>query len=519
MLKKILRFKLNIILVIIAGLIILQLISAYVFGFIIQKQKDRQFDYFLGNSSVIKVLKRDYHRGFFSSDINVELTVNSQMMANILNVLPNNESGTIQPGHTYILKYSTHIEHGLFSGVLHGNFLPLLSYAKINIVYSDSVKNVLKKFFNGNQPLEITDITYLNQSGKIIVYSPSFDYEEAVSGVKVIWGGMTANLKYNKAFSKFNNNVEIPDLKLIAPTKGEMILHGVRYGSDTRYSVNKIKIGTTKLNVDLAKIEWKDKIALNFKLGDVLKMVTGINSAEFLNGIDAINPSSFTFSNIAYNAVSDDENGYFGANAKIGFSSLVTNGSTYGPLDLDIAINHVNSPAFSKLADQIEKFSGSMASNTDDSASREEFIKLLKNNFAPILVESPVLSLSKFELKTPDGVIKMSAQATTQQFTLDDINDQDKFMNKLLVNLDFSLPKPVVSYLFVLQMKYLLSAGNAELDKQSSEALTKVVNILLDNQINTWTKKGYLKINNGMLESHLVLSNGKLIINNIPTKQ
>lgn len=519
MLKKILRVKINIILIVIAGLIALQLISAYAFGFIIQKQNDRQFDYYLGKSPFIKVLKRDYYRGFFSSDVNVELTVNSQTMANILKVLPNNtESNSVLPENTYVLKYTTHIEHGLFSGVFHGNFLPLLSYAKVNIVYSDNVKSILKKFFNDNPPLEITDITYLNQSGKIEIYSPKFDYEEAVSGVKVIWGGLIANLKYNKDFNKFNNHVVIPDLQLIAPTKGEMLLHSVLYNSDSRYSVNKIKVGTTKLSVDLAKIEWKDKITLNFKLGDVLKMVTGINSADFLNGIDAINPSSFTFNKISYLAQSQDENGFFSANAAIGFNSLITNGSTYGPLDLDLSISHVNSPAFGKLADQIEKFSADAVSKADDSASREEFIKLLKTDFAPILVEKPVLSLSKFELKTPNGLIKISGDATTNQFVLGDINDQEKFMNKLRVNLDFSLPKPVVSYLFVLQMKYLLSAGNAELDRQSSDALTKVVNILLDNQINTWTKKGYLKVHNGMLESHLVLRDGKLIINDIPAK-
>src|SRR6185437_130441 len=517
MLKKIIRVKLNILLIVIAGLVILQLVSAYVFGFAIQKQKEQQFNYFLGDSPVIKVLKRDYHRGFFTSDMNVELTINSDTLANILKVLPNNESSTALPDHTYVLKYTTHIEHGLFSGVFHGNFLPLISYAKTNIQYSDSVKKMLKKFFNENQPLEITDITYLNKSGKITAYSPKFDYEEAVSGVKVVWGGMNANQDYNKDFNKFKNGLSIPNLQLTAPTKGEMLLRGVKYVSDTRYSPNNIKVGTTKLNVALAKIEWKDKIALNFKLGDVLKMVTRINSAEFLNGVDALNPSSFTFNNIWYTAVSDDKNNFFGANAGIGFDTLITNDRTYGPLNLDLAISHINSLAFSKLADEVERFSASQA-KLDDSARKDEFVKLLKTDFAPILVESPVLSLSRFELKTPNGIINISGQATTNQFALDDINDQDKFMNKLLVNLNFSLPKPVVSYLFVLQMKYLLSAGNAELDSQSSEALTKVVNILLDNQINTWTKKGYLKVNNGILESHLVMRDGKLIINDIPTK-
>jgi uncharacterized protein YdgA (DUF945 family) len=296
-----------------------------------------------------------------------------------------------------------------------------------------------------------------------------------------------------------------------------MLLHAIVYNSNSKYSSNNIKVGTTNLNVDLAKIEWKDKIALNFKLGDVLKIATGINSAEFLNGMDALNPSSFTFNNIFYTASSNDQDNFFDATARIGFKSLITNGSKYGPLNLDFAVSHINSPAFSKLVDEVEKFSAS-STKMDDMARKNEFIKLLKADFAPILVESPILNLSRFELGTPNGSIKISGQATTNKFIPEDINNQDKFMSKLQINLNFSLPKPVISYLFVLQMKYLLSAGNAELDKQSSEALAKVVNILLDNQINIWTKKGYLKMSNGILESHLVLNGGKLKINNIPTK-
>ncbi|MCC2624469.1 MAG: hypothetical protein K0R14_342 [Burkholderiales bacterium] len=517
MLKKIMWIKLNIILAVIAILVVLQLISAYAFGFMIQKQKEQQFNYFFGDSPIIKVLKHNYHRGFFTSDMHVELTVNNETLTNILKVLPSNESGAILPDHTYVLKYTTHIEHGLFSGVFHGNFLPILSYSRTNIEYSDSVKKILKKFFNETTPLEITDVTYLNRSGKITAYSPKFDYEEAVSGVKVVWGGMVANQDYNKDFTKFSNNLSIPNLQLLAPTKGQILLHNVNYTSDSQYSTNKIKVGTTKLNVGKALIEWKDKITLGFKLGDVLKMATGINSAEFLNGIDALNPSSFTFNNISYATISNDSSNFFDAKADVGFDSLVTNDRTYGPLTLNLEVNHINSVAFSKLAEEIERFSAS-STNMEETARKNKFIKLLKTDFAPILVDAPVIKLSRFELKTPDGLINVSGQATTKQFELDDINDQDKFMNKLLVNLNFSLPKPVVSYLFVLQMKYLLSAGNAELDSQSSEALTRVVNILLDNQVNTWAKKGYLKVNNGILTSNLVLQEGKLIINGILTK-
>lgn len=527
-LKRFLKLNYKVALGIAITLVLLQLCSAYVFGFIVQKQKQQQFEYFFANSPLLKVKQRIYHRGFFSSDATTELTINSQMLANVLKILPNSNTAMQLRDQSYSIRYISHIEHGIFAGILHGKILPTLSYAKTTVEYSDNVKAILNKFFNGKVPLEVYDITYLNKSGRIKFISPSFDYEEAVSGVKVVWGGLDASLSYNRNFTKFNNELFVPHLQLIAPTKGEIALEGLSYITNSTYSPNKIKIGDTNVKVNLAKVMWKDKIALNFKLGDVLRMITGVNSAEFLNGVDALNPSDFVFKHIEYASTSNEENNFFKASAKVGFDSLITNGVSYGPMNLNIALDHILAPQFSRLVDSIESFSANSgiavtsgtnsATTNPDNLKREQFIKLLKANFAPILVESPVLTLSDFKLKTPSGLIKISGNVTTNNFVLSDMNNQDKFMSKVLLDLDFSVPKVVISYLFILQMKYLLTAGNAELDQQSAEALTKVVNILLDNQINTWTKKGYLKYNNGLLESHLSLHGSKLMVNGVIVK-
>lgn len=520
MLKRILHLNFKLVVILIAALILIQLITSYAFGFVAETQFNKQFNHFIAGNPLITVANRDYHRGVFSSDVTTELSVNSQALSNILKLLPSNnvsdESSSIIPNHIYSITYVTHIRQGLFAGSFSGNFVPKFAYATTTIEYPESLKTMLNKFFNGKTPLEISDILYLNKSGKSIFISPSFNYDEAVSGVKVTWGGLNADIRYNQSFDKFGSDISMPNFELSAPTKGKVILKHLEYTDDSTLSTNKIKVGKTLLTIDQAQVEWKDKIALNFKIGDVLHMLTGISSTQFLNSIDVINPDGFTFNNISYNSLSHDTDNLFGATAKITFESLATNGNIYGPLNIDLSVNHILAPQFSKLTDALSQFTANSNNNNDN--QRDEFIKILKANFGPILVNSPIFTLNKFELNTPSGLINISGSATTKDFNLDDMNDQDKFMDKLSVDLSYSLPKSVVSYLFVLQMKYLLTAGNAELDQQSSEALTKVVNILLDNQISTWTKKGYLKNNKGVLTSHLVLKDGQMVINGITTK-
>jgi uncharacterized protein YdgA (DUF945 family) len=516
MLKRVLQLKLKLVGIIVLTLILIQLLTAYVFGFIAQSQMDMQFKQ-LTDSPFVKVIRRDYHRGLFSSDVTTELAINSNTISSLLKILPNGESQAAIT-QTYSLKYSTHIEHGLFSGVLNGYFAPTIAYAKTNLIYPDNLKNMLGKFFNKQQPLIIENIIYLDKSGKFNLTSPEFTYDEALSGVKVIWDGLSLSIRYNRDFDQFHNQLFIPRFELSAPTKGVIELHNLTYNSDTKDSINKIKVGQTNLALGSMKVEWKDKIALHFKLGDVLHMLTGISSTEFLNGIDAIDPSGFAFTNVSYASTSSDENNFFSASAEAKFQSLLSNGKTYGPMDLNLSINHILSVEFSQLIDKLEEISTTPAAADAEDKRKQELINTLKQYLGPILVAQPVIKLAKFELTTPNGLIKVSGSATTNDFKLTDLNDQQAFMKKLLLDFNFSVPKPVLAYLFVLQMKYLLSAGNAEMDQQSSDALAKVVNILLDNQVNTWTKKGYLANKNGLLESHILIRDGELSLNGMLRK-
>ena len=515
MLKKVFKLKFKIIVVALLSLVLLQLVTAYIFGFITEKQMDSQFRH-MTDSPLIQVKQRKYHRGIFSSDATTEITLNSQSLNKIMNVLPKSDSESLSVDtQTYSIKYTTHIEHGIFAGILNGYFIPTLAYSKTNIIYQDKVKAILNKFFNNQPPIMVDNLIYLDKSGRFQIHSPKFDYAEAVSGVKVTWGGLDVQIKYNEDFNKFKTVLSLPLFELIAPTKGSALIKNLVYKSDSNTSVNSIKVGDTKLTLDEVKVEWKDKIALGFKVGDMLHLFTGISSVEFLNGIDAIDPNSFDITTITYASNSQDENNFFGASAVAQFESLVTNGKPYGPMDLSLSVSHVDSKGFSQLIDQLAQIS-TEPDETDaknQEKAKAELIKVLKANFTPILVAQPMIKLNRFSLNTPDGLIQISGSATTNNFTPADMNDQKKFMQKLALDVNLSLPKPILSYLFVLQMRYMLSAGNAQMDKQSSDALTKVVNILLDNQVSIWMKKGYIIQKNGVLSTHMYLKGGKLFLN------
>lgn len=511
MFKKALAFKLKLFVAIVFILILAQLTTAYVFGFIAKKQETLQFNK-LTSSPLIKVIKHEYHRGLFSSDDSAEITVNNVYISNVAKLLFKHDTESQLISNAYTIKYSTHIEHGLFAGILNGYFVPTVAYSKTTINYPEDIKKTLAQFFKTDEPLKVENLIYLNKSGFYKISSPAFLYSEAVSGVKITWGGLSFLMQYNKEFDRFKSRLAVPCFELSAPTKGEILLHNLDFSLSSKNSENMISVGKTSLTVKLLKVEWKDKLVLNFSPGDMLHMFTGINATDFLNRIDAINPSAFAFNNVTYNSDSNDENSFLTMNAKASFNSLVTNDKTYGPMNFDLSLQHIQSKSFSKMIDKLQYLSNK-SDNENNDLTKDQMLSTIKTYFVPILANKPLIKLNQFTLDTDTGRIDLHGFATTNNFVPSDINDQHSFTRKLIVDLNMSVPKSVLSYIFILQMKYLLTSGNASMDEQSSKALTKVVNILLDNQVNGWVKKGYLYNNNNLLSTHLVMKDGVLYLN------
>ncbi len=516
MFKKVFKLNFKIVIVALLSLILLQLVTAYIFGFIIKTQMDIQYKH-LSDSTLIQVKNHKYHRGLFSSDETTEISLNSQALNKVLNMLPKSSNESIAAGDnsSYSIEFSSHIEHGLLAAIINGYFMPALAYSKTNITYPDKLNAMLNNFFNNQVPINIDNIIYLDKSGKFLIHSPKFEYKEAVSGINVSWGGMEALLKYNENFDKFTTNLSIPNFELIAPTKGTVVIKNFVYNSNSTNSRNNIEVGNTKLTLNKAQIKWDDKVAISFKVGDLLNLFTGLSSVQFLNGIDAINPNSFLFTNVSYASSSDDINDFFNANADIKFESLVTNDNNYGPMNLSVAVSHLNSKAFRDLTNKIAIVSAESKPSDSKEVSKAKFIKILKKGFAPILVDSPIIAINNFTFNTPDGLVGVSGSATTKEFAITDMDEESKFMGHLVMDAQVSIPKPIISSLFVLQMQYLLSAGNAQMDQQSSDALVKVANILLDNQISIWGKKGYVTESGNILSTHIVMKDGRVLLNGI----
>lgn len=501
MLKQFLKYKLLTLLIILSLLGITQLITAYFFSNDTETILNNQLKK-LTNSSLIEVVRYKYNKGLFLSSSDIELKINPKMLQ-LLNIISTKNNESYSNLH---LKYHNNIISGIFAGILTGHLTPTLSVIETDIKFESNLHRTLTKFFNNKKPLIITNIIKLDHSGEFIITSPTFNYEEELSKVNLNWGGLSFNIQYDKNFNNFIKDLNIPRIKFNVPTKFNINLKSLNYNSNMMLSPNNISIGNNKLKLTNLSLHTESGILSNVSFTNILTSLTGIKINEFIQDFNLSNSYDLTISKLNYVTNSDDNNNYFSSHATINLESISFNSYLFGPLNIDFETSHIDAKAFSEL---INLLNDKILNNNQD---HEQFIELLKNKFTPILIKSPVIKLNNFNLVTNKGNIYIKAIITTKGFESIDITSQDLFLKKIYFATNFSIPKEIFNYLLIMQMKYFLNFGNAEVDDQSYQALSEVITILLDNQIKKWKKNKYIKEDNGIISSSIIVDGNNLTV-------
>lgn len=496
-------------LIVLAIIVALQTISSYLFGVFAKETLDKQFNTF-ASQGLLKVKSRVYHRGLFSSTENVELSFNNQLVAQFINSLPSTKTKINLDNVDISIKYVSSIQQGLFAGVLHGKLVPTIAYVQSDVVMSKDLQNILQQFFGKDKPIAISNTIYLNKSGVFNFYSPSFDYSEALSGVKVNWLGMKGKVAYNANLTAFDSKFALPGFSFSAPTKGEFSFDNLVYKSSGEYSVNNIKVGSTEINLESVAVNLTESDNQSMKLGAIINKFTGLSAADFVDSIDVIDPTKFTISNLAYKSSSSDEDGFYSSSIVGSIEAVQSKGKTYGPMNLDLAFSHIASPALNKVFDLLANM------NQMESMNQDERIELLKNTVAPVLIQSPKIVLNDFSITTPSGKIEINGNATTKNFVESDVLDTSAFLSKISADINVSVPRSTLAYIILIQMQYMLGGGQMDVD--STKALTKIVDILLNNKVNAWVKEGYLKQDGEIVSTSIKLESGETYLNGILKK-
>ncbi len=476
--------------------------TPYYFGMKAEASLTEQKD-LLAQTSLLSVESHQYQRGWFSSTQTTVIRLKPALLHNVRPYLPDNLSKVLNEPVTVI----NHIQHGPFAGGL--------SFAQAHVdtefQYTPEVATILARFFGTQAPISLSNTVAFSGSGEYKLNIPAFDYEE-LSGIKLNWKGLDGNIHYARHFDNYQAQYHAPALHVVLADKGNVSLDNLDIATHTTPGNHGIALGDSSVKVGKFGIHWKDGIDYNVRLNELVNLVTDLQIGAFINPNGTIAPSQITVDKLQFNTNTSESGQFINSRGQFQFQNLAYGTEQYGPLNIDVAAEHLDAKGLAVIKSKMAKIAGTEMS---DEEIQTALLNTVKTDAASLFTENPVIKVNAFDLKMPDGQIKVNGTLSFNGLQAADLNDFSNMVKKTQADFNIQVPQKTLEQLAINQARSIFSvnpedeaAGLAHIDD-----INETLRLMVDSTINSMAGQGYLKKENGNVQSHINLQNNQLQLN------
>ena len=399
-----------------------------------------------------------------------------------------------------------HVTHGPFAGGFGTR-----AHVETEFQYHPETKKVLDRFFGQQTPLTMTNTVYLSGDGKLSLNIPAFDYEE-LSGIKLNWKGFSGNTDYSQGFKSYRHDYLAPSLQVKLADKGDVSLENLRFQSETEDGLTKLALGKSSITLDKFLLQWKENIDYNVKLNELVNLVTNLQIGAFINPTGTIAPSKIEVNKLRFDTQTSEVDKFINSEGRFQFESLTYGEDKYGPLDINVAAEHLDAASLLALKNKIAEVSVKKMSEEEIQAS---LIQTAKNEASGLFTNNPVLNVKTFKFTMPNGDVDVSGKLAFKGLTAKDLNSLGDMLKKTEADFNMSVPQKLLEQLAVNQASSLFSV-NAEDEatgRASIDDINETLRLMVDSTIKSMAREKYLTLEDDNVKTHLTLQNSELKLN------
>ena len=399
-----------------------------------------------------------------------------------------------------------HVTHGPFAGGFGTR-----AHVETEFQYHPETKKVLDRFFGQQTPLTMTNTVYLSGDGKLSLNIPAFDYEE-LSGIKLNWKGFSGNTDYSQGFKSYRHDYLAPSLQVKLADKGDVSLENLRFQSETEDGLTKLSLGKSSITLDKFLLQWKENIDYNVKLNELVNLVTNLQIGAFINPTGTIAPSKIEVNKLRFDTQTGEVDKFINSEGRFQFESMTYGEDKYGPLDINVAAEHLDAASLLALKNKIAEVSVKKMSEEEIQAS---LIQTAKNEASGLFTNNPVLNVKTFKFTMPNGDVDVSGKLAFKGLTAKDLNSLGDMLKKTEADFNMSVPQKLLEQLAVNQASSLFSV-NAEDEatgRASIDDINETLRLMVDSTIKSMAREKYLTLEDDNVKTHLTLQNSELKLN------
>lgn len=402
--------KLKIATYIVVSLILLQLITAYAFGLLLPGSNINELDR-LDSMKLFNISNIKYTRNAFSTDVDADLSLNFQKINRLYGLNLSKDERLKNPA-----KLHMHMSHGLFTGLLHGYFVPTLAYGDVKITYPEYLQQDLKKIFGKNEPIQITKLVYVTNAVKYNFRIGDINYSDPANQFAAILKDVKFSSKCGAGCRKLETTIDMPVVK---------------------FSSNAVVFEVNNL-----KGHYKQKYILR-KYIPIEDDSYSVDSITFK--AQGESPFVMAIKNLAFKLSTSEKKNFINLDETLKIENVKIQENSYDDLKLDMAYNHLSEPAlddmiviYKSILDEASK------SNQDIGASLVMQLVRFKPQFAYLMENKPEILINDASVKLTKDTAKIVGKFTTNNFKIEDLDNFKSFLDKIVLDIQLSIPKTLL---------------------------------------------------------------------------
>ena len=456
----------------------------------------------LQESGFLTVESHQYDRGWFGATETTVIRLKPTLLQNTQQYLPDNLKTVLQEPITVV----NHISHGPFAGGFGTQ-----AHVETEFKYHPETEKVLSRFFGQQAPLTMSNTIYFGGSGKLQLSVPAFDYEE-LSGIKLSWKGLSGNTDYEKDFQSYRHDYTAPSLQIKLADKGDVSMENLHFQSETSDGLNKLSLGKSSITLDKFLLQWKEYIDYNVKLNELVNLVTNLQIGAFINPTGSIAPSKIEVSKLKFDTNTNEVDKFINSEGRFQFEELVYGEDKYGPLDINVAAEHLDGKGLQALKAKLAEVANKKMSEEE---IQNALLQTAKNEASSLFTNDPVLNVKTFKFIMPQGQVDVSGKLAFKGLAAKDLNSLSEMLKKTHADFNVSVPKKLLEQMAINQARSLFSvnAEDEEAGRAGIEDINETLRLMVDSTVKSMAQEQYLTLEENNIKTHLTLQNNELKLN------
>lgn len=453
--------------------------GAWYLGQRIQKSHDSQAKQVEGIPNV-KLLKRDYQRGLFSSTE----TVTIELMGDTARALQAAGEEAMEPIR---LTVRTDIRHGPWLGVAEFD----AGVAQSELVLEGEALEMARKVLGDRKPLDLRTVYHFAGGGRSELASPAFVFDVPADdddgAMRVSWDGITARVDFEEGMTRYTMSGSAPKLEVSDAKGTRIVLSGLGLsGEQTRLFDDDplLYSGLQRFTVDALTVDDRSGALPNISLGKLAYETEVPKHGDFIDLI-----------------------------VRIGAEQVDVAGTAYGPAHYDFSMRHLHARTASRLYRSFMTMSADPSLISNPQAMQAQMGQLI-GPAIELLGHAPVLAIDRLAVNTPQGPASMNVKVSLPAITPDELANPLSLLGRIDAAGDVSLPEALVRSLMVERGKAGLLAVVG--DDVEPDELAAMADAQFEQTLLPLTGQGYVTRADGQLSAKIAFSKGQLSVNGLP---